>query len=669
MKIVYALFVSLLVGLARSDSATTLKGSGASSQSLLWNMIGFVYKGVNPDVEIDYLSTNSGGGVADITHRVVDFAGSDTYQTNINGTNQLPIAGLAIAIMFNVPGLDNLVLDGPTLRLIFAGGVSHWNDPTISALNPGFVFPNSSITVIYRTGGSGTNSVFCSALKVFGANATLSNDPVTWPFAREGRGIPAAESTDIISLVRNIPNSIGYVAHPFSQGQPVVTMVNKKGNFIAPTEESVIAAINSPAFEGKIQSLYLNGDGEDAYPITTLTFLLYHTDTLSDCSFTLSLVEMIYWLSSSSLASQAATYQNYMPVPASISGPAIKDLTLIKCNGKYAYNYLATFEWLMLYVGIGMACACLVLTLLVIATQSAYLSRPNELILDLIGKIASYLSTYLWVGFPHDWVCKCRPFIVFLCFSAVAGELGYIGSRVLSARRMSKVNVKQIKHSEFKIMAGLFSGSMFIVVLWMLVSVPKEVHRRCETDDTQLMFTFLLVGYNLILMAVGPLLKYYMKKRHRVTDISLPNNSQRSLMITLVSGAVWLPVNLIGGRNNYSVLGRLLSPASGTLVYTSLLLLFVVLPQLKPTWKSILLKLNIIGSGSAIWKVPFSTESYESELNNSDSSVLNINSTNNNNNSNNSSNNKNSNNSAQTSKSSSNISLKSLQVTTIEELQ
>ncbi len=116
---------------------------------------------------------------------------------------------MAIALLYNVQGVTKLVLDRQTLTDIFSGKISHWNDPSITSLNPSFTFPNASIHIIYRAGGSGTNQVFTDALKTFDPSFNYTNDPATWPFNKDGRGMQALESSDISVFVNNFPNSIG----------------------------------------------------------------------------------------------------------------------------------------------------------------------------------------------------------------------------------------------------------------------------------------------------------------------------------------------------------------------------------------------------------------------------------------------------------------------------
>lgn len=116
---------------------------------------------------------------------------------------------MAIALMYNLPNIPKLVLDRQSLVDICAARITNWNDTRIASLNPSYSLPNASITLIYRPGGSGTNSVFTQALALFDPTFNYTNDPATWPVTLAGRGKVALESGDISVFVNNIPYTLG----------------------------------------------------------------------------------------------------------------------------------------------------------------------------------------------------------------------------------------------------------------------------------------------------------------------------------------------------------------------------------------------------------------------------------------------------------------------------
>eukprot|EP01113_Clastostelium_recurvatum_P002308 TRINITY_DN1095_c0_g1_i1.p1 TRINITY_DN1095_c0_g1~~TRINITY_DN1095_c0_g1_i1.p1 ORF type:complete len:480 (+),score=73.22 TRINITY_DN1095_c0_g1_i1:32-1471(+) len=406
-----------------ADRTISLVGSGASSTSLLWDMVTFVYQGVNAQVRVKYTPSNSDRGVQDLLEKRVDYAGSDVLTDHSShGVRQLPIAGEAVAFAYNIPDLSSvLVLDELTLFGIFAGNISSWNHPRLVALNPELATVAHDIVIVYRSGGSGTNVVFASALEQFGQTG-LSPNPANWPFALQGRGIVTKESGDIGPFVRNRPYALGYVAHPFVLGQPVAALINTEGGAgapVLPSNVSVAKAISSPRFGNKLLSTYINGDDANAYPIVTMTYVLYYEDMAQDCLNVLSLAELLYWLTTSDLATDVMNYLNYAPVTnLAASALPIQQLTNMKCNGILAYNYLLPFEVVLLGLCSFLAVICAILFILLLATRSKYRNtQDNKLIEiggDLLAKIAAFLSVNLWLGYPVDWICKTRPFIVFL---------------------------------------------------------------------------------------------------------------------------------------------------------------------------------------------------------------------------------------------------------------
>lgn len=576
--------VALWVAVAACEYA--LVGGGASSQSLLWNIFGFVYRDVDPTSQIYYTPTSSGQGVSDIENKSLDFAGSDVMQTDATldqqSLYQFPIAAMAIALLYNVAGASNLVLDRQTVVDIFSGKIVYWNDPAIAQLNPSYALPNASILIIYRQGGSGTNQVFTEALQTFDPSFNFSNDPATWPFAKQGRGMQALESGDIAVFVDNFPNSIGYVAHPFANGLPTVSMINKSGKETSPTLATVQAALQGGY---PIQATYLDSANPGAYPMVTPTFILFPRDTHQDCQYTLSLAEMLYWTTSSDLAIQAATYQDYMQVPNDLLTPYTELLTLIKCNGKYAYDYLYEYEIILLVVGCLMSAACLVFVSIVFITRTAYhinKINPWGLMVTIVGHAATYASVYLWIGYPSDWVCKSRPFIIFLTFISVVVQLN-------ETIRVT-FNMKKFRHRfggeylEHKISVGLFAINLVIVATWLGVDPPTEIHRRCMGTQ-QNAFLIALVGYNVALVGGVFLCNVYAMHVNKTT--SNTDDSQKTILIAIFAACVYLPINFLHYRSNYNFLGQLLAPATGTIIYSTLQICVVILPQLRISFRAL----------------------------------------------------------------------------------
>src|SRR5207237_8955000 len=129
------------------------------------------YNRMHPNVEINYQSIGSGGGIRQLSAGTVFFGASDGPMTN----DQIFAAGFpvlhlptvlgGVVPVYNIPGYGGeLRFTGPVLADIFLGKVTKWNDAAITSLNPGANLPGSEITVVHRSDGSGTNYIWCDYL-------------------------------------------------------------------------------------------------------------------------------------------------------------------------------------------------------------------------------------------------------------------------------------------------------------------------------------------------------------------------------------------------------------------------------------------------------------------------------------------------------------------------
>src|SRR5947209_1819901 len=139
---------------------TKLQGAGATFPAPIYQRWIAEFQKNHPDVRIDYQAIGSGGGIKGITERTVDFGASDAPMTKKeldkagNDVVQIPTVAGAVVMAYNLPGVQGLKLDGPTIADIFLGKVTKWNDNRIAATNPGVNLPAQQITPVHRTDGS-----------------------------------------------------------------------------------------------------------------------------------------------------------------------------------------------------------------------------------------------------------------------------------------------------------------------------------------------------------------------------------------------------------------------------------------------------------------------------------------------------------------------------------
>ncbi|MEV5171834.1 phosphate ABC transporter substrate-binding protein PstS [Streptomyces flaveolus] len=236
-------------------------------------------------VQINYKGGGSGAGVTAFTQGQVAFAGSDSAlkPEEVTASKQvckggqgidLPMVGGPIAIGYNVPGVDNLVLDAPTLAKIFDSKITKWNDPAIAALNKGVKLPDLKIQAFHRSDESGTTDNFTKYL--------IATTPDNWKYsggkawqAKGGQSAP--QSAGVAQQVKQTSGAIGYFELSYvKDGLKAVSIDTGARKPVAPSSESATADIAAAKVVGTGKDLSLKLDyktkAEGAYPITLVTY-------------------------------------------------------------------------------------------------------------------------------------------------------------------------------------------------------------------------------------------------------------------------------------------------------------------------------------------------------------------------------------------------------------
>ena len=228
----------------------TLNGAGSSLQNTFQESAIQAFKSVQSGMTVNYNSVGSGTGRTDLASGVVDYAGSDspipsTEQANFKGKTVLyfPVLIGPIAMAYNLSGVSNLKLDAPTIAQIFEGKITTWNDPAITALNPGVSLPSTAITTAVRSDSSGTTQNFSLFLRTaaperLDARQQLDDQVAVHRPRRRGRTAGCAQ------IVKSTPGAIGYVDYSTAKtaGLSYASVKNKDGNYVAPSSTSASAA-------------------------------------------------------------------------------------------------------------------------------------------------------------------------------------------------------------------------------------------------------------------------------------------------------------------------------------------------------------------------------------------------------------------------------------------
>lgn len=264
------------------SAVNNLSGAGATFPYPLYSKMFDTYNGVT-GVRVNYNSIGSGGGIKALTDKTVDFGASDAFLTDDEETAMgapvlhIPTCVGAVVLSYNLDGNPALKLDGTVVANIFLGKITNWNDPSITALNPGVALPNLSITVVHRSDGSGTTSIFTNYLSAVSPDWKSSvgaGKSVSWPTGVGGKG-----NEGVSGMITQTRGSIGYIelVYAVQTGIPFASLKNASGEFIAPSLASSSAAA-SVSLPDDLRIMIVNSPGASAYPISAFTWILVYKE-------------------------------------------------------------------------------------------------------------------------------------------------------------------------------------------------------------------------------------------------------------------------------------------------------------------------------------------------------------------------------------------------------
>lgn len=272
---------------------------------------------------MNYQSIGSGGGIAQIKAGTVDFGASDKplkpEELAAAGLGQFPdvIGGIVPVVNVDGVGPGQLKLTGPVLADIFLGKIRSWNDPAIKQLNPGLTLPDTKISVVHRSDGSGTTFNFANYLSKVSpewASKVGADTSIAWPTGIGGKG-----NEGVAAYTKQIKGAIGYLEYAYVlQNKMTYALVqNAAGKYVEPNSASFQAAAASADW-GKAKDFYLimtNAPGEGAYPIAATSFVLMHKQP-KDPARAKAVLEFFDWAFKN--GQQQAEALAYVPLPSSL---------------------------------------------------------------------------------------------------------------------------------------------------------------------------------------------------------------------------------------------------------------------------------------------------------------------------------------------------------------
>ncbi len=326
--------IVLLTGVSATASAQMMiNGAGATFPYPIYSKWFDEYAKVDPSVRFNYQSIGSGGGQKQILAQTVDFGASDGPMSDDNLAKapgkllHIPTVAGADVVAYNLAGNPALKLDADAIAGIFLGQIKKWNDPKITALNPGVTLPDQEIVVVHRSDGSGTTYIWTDYLSKISSEWKTkvgANTSVNWPTGIGGKG-----NEGVAGQIKQTPGALGYVEliYAVQNKMPYAEVKNSAGNFIKPSLESITAALAAADIPDDFRFSMTNAPGKDAYPIAGATWLLVYQQQ-KDAAKGKKLVEFLKW--SVTDGEKMAKDLQYAPLPESVQQRVLTRIGEIK---------------------------------------------------------------------------------------------------------------------------------------------------------------------------------------------------------------------------------------------------------------------------------------------------------------------------------------------------
>jgi len=303
---------------------TMLNGAGATFPYPMYSKWFSEYNKLHPDVQINYQSIGSGGGIRQVLNGTVDFGASDGPMTD----EQLQEAKVKILHIptvlgadvpaYNIPGVSGEIKFTPdVLANIFLGKITNWNDAAIAKSNPGINLPNLPIIVVHRSDGSGTTYIWTDYLSKVSKDWESSvgrGTSVKWPVGLGGKG-----NEGVAGQIRQLAGSIGYVELIYAVENKITfgSVQNSSGNFVKASLEGVTeAAASVKNMPADFRVSITNAPGKTAYPISSFTWLLIPVQSKDPAKGKI-LTDFLNWMVSD--GQKMASQLSYAPLPASVA--------------------------------------------------------------------------------------------------------------------------------------------------------------------------------------------------------------------------------------------------------------------------------------------------------------------------------------------------------------
>jgi len=286
-KLAFSMLLVLCLASLAAAQNVSLNAAGATFPYPIYSKWFDAYHSQHSNIQINYQSIGSGGGIRQLTAGTVDFGASDMpmnddqikeFQSkNGSGILHFPTVLGAVVPMYNIPKVTaELKFTQKALAGIFLGTITKWNDPEITKANPGLSLPKDDIVVVHRSDGSGTTFIwtdFLSKVSPEWKSKAGSGTSINWPVGLGGKG-----NEGVSGLIKQTPDSIGYVELIYALQNSIEfgDVQNANGKFLKASLGGVTAAAAGAAksMPDDFRVSITDAAGADAYPISSFTWLL-----------------------------------------------------------------------------------------------------------------------------------------------------------------------------------------------------------------------------------------------------------------------------------------------------------------------------------------------------------------------------------------------------------
>jgi phosphate transport system substrate-binding protein len=327
--------VFLVMGVSIA-AAQRINAAGATFPAVIYQKWFDEYRKLHSNVQVNYQSIGSGGGIAQLTAGTVDFGASDMPMKDDQMAKlKVPVLHFPTVLggvvpTYNVPGVTQTLKFTPeTLAGIYLGSIKTWGDDRLKKDNPGVKFPNNDIVVVHRSDASGTSFVWTDYLSKVSPewkSKVGANTAVNWPVGLGGKG-----NEGVAGLVKQTPNSIGYVEliYAVQNQMPSALVKNEAGNFVKADFNTVSAAAAGAAanMPKDFRVSVTNAPGKNAYPISSFTWLLIPTH-FSDAGKATAMKAFLQWMLAD--GQKYATGLSYAPLPKPVIQKELQQIAEVK---------------------------------------------------------------------------------------------------------------------------------------------------------------------------------------------------------------------------------------------------------------------------------------------------------------------------------------------------